>query len=143
MLLNRERAEKMMEKYHLDALIATSNSNVFYTSDVSPYGDNFVLLLKERKHEPTLVCPLIGSTPVVLNSPSWIKDIRYYGEFFITKRFAQEPLTSAEQRYIEAAKSWEKKKEEDPNLILIELLEERGLEKGRIGVDESNLPSEH
>ena len=44
-----------MIKNGFDALIATSNSNVFYTSDVYPFDQSFTLLPLERSIEPALV----------------------------------------------------------------------------------------
>lgn len=143
MLLNRKRAENKMEQHGLNALISTSSINVFYTSDLCPYGKCFVLLPYEQNVEPAIVAPISGPTPLVLMSPPWISDIRYYGEFYTTTRRAKEPLSSAERKLVEAQESWEKTKEADPIAILIRLLEERGITNGKIGVDESNLPFKH
>lgn len=143
MLLNRKRAEKKMERYGLNALFATSSANVFYTSDLCPYGKCFVLLPYERNVAPAIVAPISGPTPIVLMSPPWISDVRYYGEFYTTTLWAKEPLTNAERKLVKAQESWEKTKEADPIVILIRLLEERGITKGKIGVDESNLPPEN
>lgn len=143
MLLNRGRAEKVMAKNDLDGLIATSAANVFYTSDLCPYGKPLVLLPCDRKIDPAIIASLSGSTPIVLNSPPWIKDVRYYGEFYIEKQYAKEPLTDSEQKYMKAVESWERLREEDPIAMLISLLKERGIKKGKIGVDESNFPLEH
>jgi len=57
--------------------------------------------------------------------------------------WAKEPLTNAERNLVKAQESWEKTKEADPIAILIGLLEERGITKGKVGVDESNLPLQH
>jgi len=143
MLLNRKRAEEKMSEYDLDALIATSAANVFYTSDLNPFGNAFVLFPYERNVEPALVASISGVTPITLSSTPWISDVRYYGEFYTTTRFAEEPLSEAERRLISAQESWEREKERDPVEVLLRLLEERGLIKGRIGVDESNLPNGH
>jgi len=116
---------------------------VFYTSDLNPYGKCFVLLPYEQNVEPAIVAPISGPTPLILTSPPWIHDIRYYGEFYTTTRWAEEPLSSAEQKLIEVQESWEKTKEADPITILIRLLEERGITNGKIGIDESNLPVNH
>mgnify|MGYP001122948138 CR=1 FL=1 len=143
MLLNKIRAEKKMEQYGLNALIATSSANVFYTSDLCPYGECFALLPYERNVEPAIIAPISSSTPIALMSPPWISDIRYYGEFYTMTGWAKEPLTNAERNLVKAQESWEKTKEADPIAILIGLLEERGITKGKVGVDESNLPLQH
>ena len=143
MLLNKVRAENVMRSYGLEALIATSTANVFYTSDINPYGIAFVLLPYERNIEPAVIASISGPTPIALSTPSWIKDMHFYGEFYTTTHFASEPLTDSERDLIKIQESWEKEKEKDPISILIRLLKERGLTKGKIGVDQSKLPLEH
>jgi len=143
MLLNRKRAEEKMAEYDLDALIATSAANVFYTSNLNPFGNAFVLFPYERDVEPALVASISSVTPITLSSPPWIRDVRYYGEFYTTTQFAEEPLSEAERRLISAQESWERERERNPATILLKLLEEKGLTRGRVGVDESNLRNEH
>jgi Xaa-Pro dipeptidase len=143
MLLNRERAEERMAEADLEALVATSPANVFYASDCYPYGASFALLPLDEGAEPALVTSVSGSTPVVLMSPPWFSDVRYYGEFYVETGFAREPLSEAERAVIRAQESWEASRESDPVAILLKILEERGLTRGRIGVDEANLGSDH
>ena len=132
-----------MKQYGLNALIASSPINVFYTSDLCQYGECYALLPYERSVEPAVVVPISISAPSVVMSPPWISDVRYYGEFYTETRWAEEPLTDSERRLVAAQRSWEKTEEGDPVAILIKLLRERGLTRGKIGVDESNLPAEH
>jgi len=142
MLLNRKRAEQKMVEHNIRALVSTSPANVFYVSDLCPYGRCIALLPEDRNIEPAVIAPISGPTPIVLMSVPWISDVRYYGEFYTMTRWAKEPLTSAERKLVEAQESWERTKEADPNKILIKLLMERGITKGRIGVDETYLPSD-
>ncbi len=139
MLLNRERAQQKMEKNGLEALIATSTANVLYTSDLCPFGRCFTLLPQERSLEPAIVAPISAPTPIVLTSPPWIKDIRYYGEFYTERNKVKEPLTDAEQALVQAQESWERTKEKNPVALLAGLLKDRGIVKGKIGLDESSL----
>ena len=132
-----------MTTHNLEALIASSSANVLYTSDLCPYGQAFTLLPRERNVEPAVIAPISGPAPVVLMSPPWISDVRYYGEFYTTTSGAKEPLTDPERRMVRAQKSWEKTKEKDPITHIVSVLKERGITKGRIGVDESNLPPEN
>jgi Xaa-Pro aminopeptidase len=137
MLLNRVRAEEKMDEHNLEALIATSPANVFYMSDCYPYGRSFVVLPRERDLEPAMVAPISGTTPIVLMSPPWIRDIRYYGEFYVYTQFVEDP-NEEEERLIQAQGDWEKERNPNPTNPLIEVLKSRGI-KGRIGVDESGL----
>jgi Xaa-Pro dipeptidase len=143
MLLNKDRADEKMDSHGLDALVATSPANVFYTSDTYPYGNSFALLPRDKGVEPALITSISGSTPVALMSPPWFSDVRFYGEFYVETRFAGESLSEAEKKMIEVHESWEISKESDPIALLVTMLEERGLNKGRIGVDESNLGRGH
>jgi Xaa-Pro dipeptidase len=143
MLLNRKRAEERMAEVGLKALVATSPANVFYASDCYSYGASFALLPLDRGAEPALVTSISGSTPVALMSPPWFSDVRYYGEFYVETGFAREPLSEAERTVIRAQESWEEGKQSDPIAVLLGLLEEKGLTKGRIGVDESGLGQGH
>ncbi len=142
MLLNRRRAEKKMEQHGLDALVATSPANVLYASDLCS-RNCFVLLPYERGVEPALIASISGPTPVVLMSPPHIRDVRYYGEFYTVVPKVKGGFTNAERELIKAQESWDRTKIADPIEILINLLEERGITKGRIGLDESALPYQH
>jgi len=143
MLLNKERFEEKIAENDLDAIVATSPANVFYTSDLCPYGRCYTLLPSNPNIEPAIIASISGPAPIALMSPPWISDVRYYGEFYTTTAFAKEPLTKAERKLIEAQESWEKTKIKDPISLLIDLLKEKGITKGKIGVDETNLPSDH
>jgi Xaa-Pro dipeptidase len=48
-------------------------------------------------------------------------------------------LTDAEQALVQAQESWERNKEKNPVAVLVRLLKDRGIAKGKIGLDESNL----
>lgn len=138
MLLNRSRAERIMGENGLEALVATSKANVFYSSDLCPYGETYVLLPLDRDIEPAIVTSISAPTPVVVMSRPWIGDVRYFGEFYIETRWAREPLDE-ERGFIEAQESWETTGESDPIKLLLDVMEERGLTDCRIGVDESGL----
>lgn len=137
MLLNRERAEAKMAEHGLQALVATSSANVFYTSDTYPYGNCYALLPLDRGVDPGLVAPVSGPAPVILMSPTWMRDVRYYGEFYVVTRFAEEPLDDQERALIQAQESWEASWASDPAKVLAEMLQERGIVRGEIGVEET------
>jgi hypothetical protein len=127
MLLNRNRAERIMAENRLEALVATSPANVFYSSDLCPYGETYVLLPVERGAEPAIVASISAPIPVVAMSRPWIGDVRYFGEFYTEARFAKEPLDDAERGLIAAQESWEETRRSDPTALLLEVIEERGL----------------
>lgn len=138
MLLNRARAEEKMDKHGLEALIATSPANIFYFSNCYPYGECYALLPRDRKTKPALIAPISGSTPLVLMSPPWFEDVRYYGEFYIYTQFVEHPAGASEEMLIKAVENWEHTRKLEPKKILSDLLREKGFQ-GKIGLDESGL----
>jgi Xaa-Pro aminopeptidase len=137
LLLNRERAEEKMAEHGVEALITASPANVFYTSDTYPYGNCYALLPLDRDVDPCLVAPISGPAPVILMSPTWMRDVRYYGEFYIVTQFAEEPLDEQERALKRAQESWEASRASDPAEVMADVLRERGIVKGRIGVEET------
>ncbi|MBL7080281.1 aminopeptidase P family N-terminal domain-containing protein, partial [Candidatus Bathyarchaeota archaeon] len=138
MLLNRERAEEKMAEHGIEALVAASPANVFYTSDTYPYGNCYALLPLDRGVDPCLVAPVSGPAPIILMSPTWMRDVRYYGEFYIVTQFAEEPLDEQERALKRAQESWEASRASDPAEVMADVLRERGIVKGRIGVEETH-----
>ena len=143
MLLNRDRAERLMAENELLALVASSPANVFYSTDCSPYGDSLAVIPLERGTEPLLVTSIAGTTPVALMSPPWFRDVRYYGEFYIEAPPTMDGLTPEERAVADAKRQWEQSKPRDSSKLLIDALMERGLTEGRVGIDESNLRGGH
>ncbi|NIW14427.1 MAG: M24 family metallopeptidase, partial [Candidatus Thorarchaeota archaeon] len=141
MLVNRARAEEKMDKYDLEALVATSPANVFYFSDCYPYGKCYALLPRDKNIKPVLIAPISGSTPIVLMSPPWFDDARYYGEFYIYTQFIDHPVDASEERLVKAVENGEYTKQLAPEKILSDLIREKGFE-GKIGIDESGLKYE-
>ncbi|MHA2394235.1 MAG: M24 family metallopeptidase [Promethearchaeota archaeon] len=143
MLLNRERAEEKMAEHGIEALISTSPANVFYTSDTYPYGNCYALLPIDREVDACLVAPVSGPTPVILMSPTWMKDVRYYGEFYIVTQFAREPLDEEERALKRAQESWEASRASDPAKVMANVLRERDIVNGKIGVEETHTMYDH
>ena len=142
MLLNRERAEVTMEKYDLDAVIATSPENVRYASD---YGSQLPLVrrwafqgfvvLPRVDVEPVLIVPY-SALPYLAEHPSWIADVRAYGAA-IEAREPDAVLSPAELKYNDLADSV--KKGSSGLQLLIDTIKEKGLAGSRLGLDEAGL----
>ena len=130
-----------MTERGINALIATSPANVFYTSDCWCYGRSFAILPLERNIKPVLITSVSGTSPTTLMAPPWFNDVRYYGEFYIETRFAEDPLSKEEQALIRAQESWEHTQILDPVELLLYTLKEKGLMSGKIGIDQSNFLS--
>lgn len=142
MLLNKERAEGIMEKYGLDVLIAATAENVRYAADymselpfVKKWAFQAYALLPRDGCEPVLIVPY-SALPLLAEHPSWIADIRVYG----AATRASEPgaiLSPGEERLVNLAASV--KKGPDALAILVDALKEKGLARGKIGLDEGEI----
>lgn len=143
MILNRDRAEKIMVRESLDALIATSPENVTYISDYfnfSPYifkeMEIYGILPCNRTEEPTLIVP-IDALDYLAQRLSWIKDIRSYGTYYIFGS-KLENMTPYEQSLYHMRRNLP----HYPSALegLISTLQEKKLSDKRIGLDEWSVP---
>ena len=87
MLLNRERAVELMERYDVDALIAATRENVIYLSDFAPWGQavhkyaqrpNFVVFCRRADQTPALLLYPGEATYHAAQAP-WLNEIYTYG----------------------------------------------------------------
>lgn len=140
MPINSERASKIMEKYGLEALVSTTPENTLYVSDFRSLSQwalrgvpAFTVL--PRDAEPAIVLP-ISDLDLYADNPSWIKDIRCYGTFYIESPETQK-LTESEERLAKLLKGV--KSEETAIDALVKVLKDRGLDNKTIGVDEAGI----
>jgi Xaa-Pro dipeptidase len=147
MLLNRDRANEIMDREGLDALVAVEANNVFYLSN---YQSDFLydppwlacaILPRSPDIEPCLIITEIDVC-VLTEEPSWMPDIRpYYFELFDNK-FAihtfntDEPLTGQDAEIRAYVAGMEK----NPTLGMVngaaQALKDKGLHKMRLGFDD-------
>lgn len=155
MYLNEERAHEIMEKYNLDGLVASAPENVTYGSDYDDDGctvpsiweykygklQTYVIIPKDKGIEPALIIP-ICHLPYLVDRPTWIKDIRTYGSFYIHGRpsFGKEGYTESERRLDQM---WEQcEHSSDAFASLANALRDKELaNRRRIGIDEMNITS--
>lgn len=151
MLFNQSRARAYMQRLGLDALVATSPCNLTYFSDWSSWLDR---QFKEYMVRPGAssdllqsyaVFPLEGAPALALSSLMavnaqglWVKDVRGYGDpgfdLSLPVQPLQEPLEYFHQLLSRPAR--EKAVE-----VLLDILAERSLTRGRIGVELEGLPA--
>lgn len=137
MLLNRDRAYAVMDKYGLDALVATTPANVTYLSDFRSLSHDilgsfvFVVFPRETGAEPAILLPTGEAADLLALKMTWIKDVKTYGTFYVTvpKRTLTESEASLGTMLSSTAQG-------DAFSLLREVLEEKGLAKGKIGLDE-------
>lgn len=142
MLLNTPRAQRTMKESGLDALIATSPSNVAYMSDY------FCESSRNNKGVQVYgIVPVQDSTPLGLVVPSlevdsWaeqpgtISDVSVYGTFY-RNRGETKQLAADDQRIVDLTMS--RPAHGGPVQALVEALRARGLTQGKLGVDETGL----
>jgi Xaa-Pro aminopeptidase len=151
MLINLERARSLMEKKGLDALIATHPTNVYYVSEFPKHPvcafpptpclcdtPTYAILPLEKDIEPAIILPMI-QVDLLFSSDTWIKDFRYYGSFsvHISEDLDPKKLSSIELKVAEVYRSI--KAGEDIVKVLKETLDDKGLSKGHLGLDEGGL----
>ncbi len=138
-----------MEKKDLDALVASTTTNVQYLTDV-PGLVGYSVLPRERNLEPYLITCIIY-VDRVLTSGTWLKDIRFRGPTYYFETGETNNLTALEKRmkkYVDEAVMdvvvASVNTARSPSMIkeLVKGLEERGLNKGRIGIERAGTSSE-
>lgn len=139
-----------MEQHSLDALIASYAPNVFYLSEFPLHPvcagppcpclcdiPLHVVLPLEKSIEPAIILPMI-QLDYYFASSSWIKDFRCYGEFYVFKAedLNLAKLSPLEARLIEAIPL-----KSTPTITetLVDVINEKGLSRGRLGLDERGL----
>lgn len=140
MPFNGERAFDIMQKYNVEALVATSTENIYYLSDYWCLGKKLgcgvvAYTVLPIKDEPVIVAPL-NEADLIQDSNTWISDLRFYGESGV-KLFESNELTEQTKNLINLYK----KVNTYPDGVntLIKVLEEKKLSKSSIGLDTTGL----
>ncbi len=148
MLFNRTRALVLMEQFALDALIAATRENVTYLSDFAPWGQavhkyfqrpNFVVFSQRTDAAPTLLI-YPGEATYAACYPSWIEDVCIYGAARSPHYRGTAPMSSEEERFSSLLDGG-RLKGKSPAEALAKILREKGLLRGRIGVDHEGMSS--
>lgn len=129
-----------MEKYDVEALVSTTPENTLYVSDFQSLSQwalrgVSVFTVLPRDAEPAIVAP-ISDLDLYADEPSWIKDIRCYGTFYIELPEIQK-LMESEERLANLLKGV--KPDETAINGLVKVLKDRGLENKTIAVDEAGI----
>jgi Xaa-Pro dipeptidase len=118
-------ARAAMERFNLDAVVATSYPASYYLSGapIHCFGRPMATLIP-RQGEAAMVTSIIEKGHV--EPQSWIEDVRHYWDYNVTPEYPnpQPPLQSMVE-------------------LLASTLGERGLSQGRIGVEDAKLPLAH
>lgn len=153
-LCNRERADAVMAKYGLDALVVTDPRNVYYLSNFDANlmwnwsNVAFAILPRDPARPATLVIAGLDA-PTLLENPTWMPEVRAYtlksagGQVQPTDiRPEINPdgeLGPWEQRAIALFESLTTFSAGDPWTVLGATLADLGLERARMACDDLRL----
>lgn len=142
MLLNRDRAHRVMNRLGLDALVASSPENVMYASDyecpthwLNKGAQVYAALTPGASPAAFLVAPTLELEAIV-ESPVWIEDVCLFSFFQRgpAPREAMDPTGRQGADVVARAAIVDTAVDG-----LIHALTARGLTRGRIGLDESGM----
>jgi Xaa-Pro dipeptidase len=145
MLVNKERMLRKMEEFNLDVLIASHPENVSYLADFQshlPYMyrflnvESFALFPRRADISPALI---IGKGDIAWTAryPSWMKEVYTFGNdvYFV---HPEGTLSEGEKRF-KAMLDDSGKHAPTAGEAIVKALKQKGLEKGKIGLDEKNV----
>jgi Xaa-Pro aminopeptidase len=149
MLLNRERALELMQRFSIDALVAATRENVIYTSDFAPWGQavhkysqrpNFVVFCRRADQPPAMLMYPGEATYFAAQQP-WLQDVYIYGGGRTVRLGAAEPPTAEEERF---AAVFDKRKllGRSPAEALAQLLRAKGLSNATVAWDHEGMAQE-
>jgi Xaa-Pro dipeptidase len=139
MLVNEDRAKRMMEKYGLDALIAATPENILYLGGYgtpesfhfAPQGFGAVIYPMNANLQPVLI---VHSWELPAVEMSWIEEVRLQNtsDVAITDRAV---LDDDEQYFRDA---WQDQRNAPSNRqeVIARTICELGLQNGRLGCDD-------
>lgn len=128
-----ERAKKIIEEHEIDALIASSPENIFYTSGFPTYqsarnrgifracvrsGGEYAFTVVPREGEPTFIC--VSGASGLVDKYVKIKDVRYYA----TGMYVERPPNAQVKIFAQTAFD-----------CLIKLLEEKEKSKATLAIE--------
>jgi Xaa-Pro dipeptidase len=149
MLLNRERAVDLMQRFSIDALIAATRENVIYMSDFAPGGQavhkysqrpNFVVFCRRSDEAPAMLIYPGEATYFAAQSP-WLQDVYTYGGGRSLRYDGREPATAEEEKFL-AVFDRTKLLGKNPPEALIQLLRAKGLAAATVAWDHEGMSQE-
>ncbi len=143
MLLNKDRAYDVMQKYDIEAIIATMPENVTYLTDywslthrLIKATQNFAVITQNQNLAPFIITSVGDMDLAADQEECWTDNFLTYGTFYV-ERPPEATLTNTEDRYQRLLASSKPKK--DAVTALIECLADVGATNCRIAVDEGNI----
>lgn len=146
MLYNRERLLTLMDKYDLVGVVAATPENIFYLSGHASWSQNgyryggsqvYVVFPRDPAQSPALLIPG-GDVGYASLDNVWLKEAYIYGRPRKHQIEDISKLSAVEQRTVTLAGS--DSKGPTAEKALAQLIKDKGMDKGRIGMDHFAIP---
>src|SRR3990172_4104652 len=146
MLYNKERLLALMDKFDLAGVVAATPENVFYLSGHASWSQNgyryggsqvYVVYPRDPKQTPALLIPG-GDVGYASLDHVWLQEKYIYGRPRHAHITDMTKLSAVEQRTVALAGS--DSKGPTPEKALAQLIQDKGMGKGRIGMDHFAIP---
>ena len=149
MLLNRERALELMQRFSVDALVGATRENVIYMSDFAPWGQgvhkysqrpNFVVFCRPPDQTPAMLMYPGEATYFAAQKP-WLQEVYTYGGGRTLRYAADAPPSEEEARFVSV---FDKAKllGKSPAEALTRLLRDKGLSGRTVAWDHEGMAQE-
>lgn len=146
MLFNKERLLNLMDRHDLAGVVAATQENVFYLSGHTSWSQNgykyggsqvYVVYPRDPAQSPALLIPS-GDVAYAGLDEVWLKEVYIYGR--ARKPNVPDPtrLGREEKRTLELTESVPKGP--TPEKALAQLLKDKRMDRGRIGMDHFGIP---
>src|SRR5437868_406404 len=143
MFLNRERAYEIIAKYNLRGLVASRPHNITYVTGYdrklgfSLHPPIRAILSRDPGAPIVLILPAVELTTVATKE-LWAQEIQVNGEFWIYMN-EDSVLTPIEARFRDLWTAQAKTPIRQPFEVLKDVLHRLGMDRGRVGFDESGI----
>ncbi len=146
MLYNKDRLIALMDKFDLAGVVAATPENVYYLSGHASWSQNgyryggsqvYVVYPRDPKQKPALLIPG-GDVGYASLDAVWVEEKYIYGRPRNPHIADMSKLSAVEQRTVKLAAS--DSKGLTPEKALAQLIEEKGMANGRIGMDHFAIP---
>lgn len=143
MLINKERAFRVMKKYDVAAIVASMPENVTYLTDfwslshwVLKGTQTYAVLPSNEKISSFIVTSISDLDLAADQEDCWIKEFITFGTFYVES--PKEAALSEKEKRLGNLLSTTKHKDDAVSALTGGLID-KGLAKGRIAIDEMNI----
>jgi len=146
MLFNKDRLFALMDKFDLNGVVAATAENICYLSGHVSWSQNgyryggsqvYVVFPRDPAQSPALLIPG-GDVGYASLDEVWLREAYIYGRPRKHHIKDMSKLSAVEKRTVELAGS--DPKGPTPETALAQLIKEKGMDRGRIGMDHFGIP---